>query len=79
MLERYLSLLSNQPFFVLHSIKQTYRLELPKFEKKTLTKVLWLFLISKNDFDWLVGYLILLRTEGQESSQSMKIILPAQK
>ena len=47
--------------------------------KRTLTKVLWLFLISENDFDWLVGYLSLLYTEGKESSQSMNIILPAQK
>ena len=50
-----------------------------EFWEKTLTKVLWLFLISENDFDWLTKCLVLLCTEGQESSQSSKIIFTDQK
>ena len=49
------------------------------FREKTLIDVLWLFLASKNYFNWLTWFLVLLRTERQESRKSIEIIFTAQK
>ena len=46
---------------------------------KTLVDVLWIFLSSENYFNWLTWFLVLLRTEGQESSQSIEILFTDQK
>ena len=51
---------------------------LTEFWEKTLINVLRLFLASKNYFNWLTWFLLLLHTERQESRQSIEIIFTAQ-
>ena len=50
-----------------------------EFWEKTLFDVSRLFLVSENYFNWLTRFLVLLHTEGQESSQSIEIIFTGQK
>ena len=50
-----------------------------EFWEKTLIDVSRLFLASENYFNWLHWFLVLLRTERQESSQSIEMIFTAQK
>ena len=50
-----------------------------EFWEKTLIDVSRLFLASENYFDWLTWFLVLLRTERQESRQSIEMIFTAQK
>ena len=69
--------LKAQQFTLLYQINVPVRII--EFWKITLNKVLWLFLISENDSNLLTEYLVLLRTEGQESSQSIEIIFTDQK
>ena len=48
---------NNQAWKLLYQINVPVRLQY--FETKTLIDVLWLFLSSENDFDWLTWYLAL--------------------
>ena len=48
-----------------------------EFWEKTLINVSRLFLTSENYFNWLTWFLVLLRTERQESRQSIEIIFRA--
>ena len=67
-------LFCNLPFYY-SNLPNKRTSTLTEFWEKTLIDVSQLFLASENYFDWLTWFLVLLRTEHQESRQSIEWVV----